>query len=117
MDEALALWVSDCAFRNFTFSDAVIQKKEIRLKDTVDATCPQSEQVNIKFPNGSLQKFKKRHGLSRIVLHGEKASAETTGANDALTRFREQLVIYSHGNIFNADVFGLQYRLPPTVLL
>lgn len=42
MDEALALWASDCAARNVALSDSITQKKENNLKHTVNATCSQS---------------------------------------------------------------------------
>ena len=107
-DEALAVWISDCASRNIPLSDNIIKQKAERLWGLItnDDTAPE-----LHFSNGWLQKFKKRHGLRRVSYHGEQASAAFSEAERALPLIRTMLDGYNLDEIYNADEFGLQYRL------
>lgn len=113
MDEALYIWIAGCAARNVAFSNLLIKQKAAGLQDSMNEVSAATEKMKLQIRNGWLQKFKKRHGLRQIVMHGEQASANTAAVLMALPGMREQLHAYSPDNVFNADKSELQNRLSP----
>lgn len=69
-----------------------------------------------KATTGWLQRFKSRHGIRELEIHGEKLSANPTAATD----FRETFLGfisangYNKSNIYNADETGLNWKALPT---
>ncbi|KFD61572.1 hypothetical protein M514_08469 [Trichuris suis] len=64
---------------------------------------------------GWLHKFKKRHGIREIEIHGEKVSADESSAStfkDELKRYLDQEG-YDEEFIYNADETGLQWKALP----
>ena len=70
-----------------------------------------------KFSDGWLDEFKKRHGISASVLHGEAESADMAGIEAAQTVVPELLKGYSPENIYNGDETGLYWKLLPSKTL
>lgn len=60
-----------------------------------------------------MEKFKRRHSLKTIVLHGEKSSADTTSAELFKETFQDLLQTYDEDDIYNADESGLLWRSLP----
>ena len=109
-DESVCICINDCACKHSALSDNIIKQKAERiwLMTQGGRTGPV-----LQFSNGWLEKFKKRHGCRRISYHGEQASAAILHAQNALPIIRIELGGYNVDEIYNADEFGLQYRLAP----
>ena len=107
-DEALSVWISDCAIRNIALSDNIIKQKAERLWILTT-----EEQIAAKFhlSNGWLQKVKKSHAFRPISFYGQQASAAFTEAQRALPLITMMLQGYNLDEIYKADEFSLQYRL------
>ncbi len=59
-------------------------------------------------------RFKKRHGISQIILHGEGASADKDYVEIARIMLPKLLHGSSPHDIYNMDETGLNYRGLPT---
>ena len=65
-------------------TEAVVMEKGWRLQSSLNLSLPQSEHTNIKFSNGCLHAFKKRHDFPCLRSHGEESDADRAGAMVAL---------------------------------
>lgn len=113
MDEALFLCITNCDVRGVDFSDAIIKEIVERVKNDFNAVPSPTDQMNLQFSSGLLQKSKKRHGLRRILMHDEQVSADTATANEVLLGLWEKKSGYSAENILNADDIRPQFRILP----
>lgn len=68
----------------------------------------------LKFSNGWLTRFKKRHGISLRKLHGESASVETSELNVFRAQLSAIIDNYEPCDVFNMDETGLFYRMEPS---
>ena len=64
----------------------------------------------LNFSVGWLQKFKKRHSIHQVKLHGEGASVDLTVVSEALPQLRNICGNYPPERIYNMDETGLFYR-------
>lgn len=93
MESALALWISGCREKNITLDTNIICSKAKKLYETFadseeqDDAEPRplmsafhAEPSSFNDSKGWFEKFKKHFGLKSVSLHGEAASADTTGA-------------------------------------
>lgn len=82
-----------------------------------------SEKLNIgkdcKFSDGWLSGFKKRHGIRKVDISGEKKSADSESADEYSAFFED--FIKEHNidldNVYNADETGVYFRCLPTSTL
>ncbi|CAG8670532.1 2937_t:CDS:1 [Ambispora gerdemannii] len=88
-----------------TLTDAILVEKAKNFAQMLNIS-----DDNIKFSNGWLSKFKKRHNLAQIKKHGEDASADHAIATAAIPQLREVLKEYDLRDIYNMDETGLFYR-------
>ena len=73
----------------------------------------ENEKIEINLSNGWLHKFKKRNSLKRYRLHGEYGDLNVEGIISELPKLRKRLSEYSINDVFNADEFGLFFKLAP----
>uniref|UniRef100_A0A3Q3CC71 HTH CENPB-type domain-containing protein n=1 Tax=Haplochromis burtoni TaxID=8153 RepID=A0A3Q3CC71_HAPBU len=76
MESALALWISGCREKNITLDTNIICSKAKKPLTSAFHAEPSSFNAS----KGWFEKFKKHFGLKSVSLHGEAASADTTGA-------------------------------------
>lgn len=71
---------------------------------------------NFDASSGWLHRFKKRHGIREIGLHGEKLSGDQQAADDFQRDFEEFVLSedLSYEQIYNADESGLFWKCLPT---
>jgi len=62
---------------------------------------------------GWVYNFKRRHGLSEIILHGEAASVDQTNLNQHRKDLQEIIALYHPDDVYNADETGLFWRMAP----
>ncbi|CAG8799050.1 17741_t:CDS:2 [Gigaspora margarita] len=103
LDNTLHKWVLQNQDQ-IILSDAILIEKA--KKFTKSLNIPNS---NLKFSQGWLYKFKKRHGLGQIKKHGENASVDDNVVADAIPKLREVLKGYDLKDIYNMDETGLFY--------
>ena len=110
LDESLCIWIDDCTCKHIALSDDIIKQKAERIW-----IMPQGGSTGpvLQFSNGWLEKFKQKHSFRRISYHGEQAYAATLDPQNSLPIIRIELGGHNVDEIYNADEFGLQYRLPP----
>lgn len=70
----------------------------------------------IRFSRGWLWRFKQRHGLHRIMLHGERASAPVEDILSERRRLQPILGQYAPRDRFSVDETALFFRQPATNL-
>ena len=92
----------------------VIQEKGRRLQRSLNPTFPEDEHTHLKFSNGWLHRFQKRHKFKSFNSHGEVGDADHTGAGAALPELREFTSQYALNDVFNADEFRLFYTAAST---
>ncbi|CAG8507673.1 10705_t:CDS:2 [Scutellospora calospora] len=61
---------------------------------------------SLKFSHGWLYKFKKRHGISQIIQHGEDASVDDNVVATAIPKLRELLAKFELKDVYNMDEMG-----------
>ena len=69
------------------------------------------------YSKGWLQKFKKRHVISKHVAHGEADSADPVAVSQGRLQLQEDLAAYDPQDIYNMDETVLFYRLLPNSTL
>lgn len=57
----------------------------------VNNVLPEADQVDLKFSNGMIQKFKGRHGIRSVKMHGESGSADLPSDQEALPKMHSEL--------------------------
>jgi len=68
------------------------------------------EEPGRRVSHGWLARFKQRHGIKCVQLHGEAASADTAGVDLARTKLPAILEEYHPDNVLNMDETGLNWR-------
>ncbi|KAG0438188.1 Tigger transposable element-derived protein 6, partial [Dictyocoela muelleri] len=67
----------------------------------------------LKFSDGWLSKFKKRHNISRKNMHGESASVNLDDFKDDIAEIKKEIALYDPNDVFNFDETCLFYRMEP----
>lgn len=80
----------------------------------MNSKLPTEQQVKMKLSKGWLHRFQKRYKLRSLQSYGESGDAPAAVVNDAIAPLREILEPYSLNDCFNADEFGLFYKMAPT---
>lgn len=68
---------------------------------------------DFKASQGWVYNFKRRHGLSEIILHGEAASVDQTNLDQHRKDLKEMIALYHPDDVYNADETGLFWRMAP----
>ena len=99
--------------RGVFLTDEVIQEKGRRLQSSLNLFNSPEEQTHIRFSNGQIDAFKKRHQFKCYKSHGEGGDADHPGAEAALPQLRQLAGQFQLADIFYADEFGLFYTQAP----
>uniref|UniRef100_A0A3Q2X2X7 HTH CENPB-type domain-containing protein n=1 Tax=Haplochromis burtoni TaxID=8153 RepID=A0A3Q2X2X7_HAPBU len=112
MESALALWISGCREKNITLDTNIICSKAKKLYETFA-----DSEDSFNASKGWFEKFKKHFGLKSVSLHGEAASADTTGA-EAYVNNKFKAIIeegrYEPEQVFNMDETCLFWKRMPS---
>ena len=108
MDKVLAAWVVECEELNICISYDIIKQKALALVDRLKVEDP------LKFSNGWLQKFIKRHGFYKYKLHGESGSVKMVILNSAITVLQVKIAKFDPSDVYNMDENGLFYTQAPS---
>ncbi len=95
-------------------SDGLIKEQARRLLHDVNSQLTPAQQIDIKFSNGWLHRFKQGNDFKMYRSHREDGDADEQAIQLQLPGLCSRLSNYSLRDKFNADEFGLYYSLPPT---
>ena len=65
----------------------------------------------LRFSNGWLEKFKKRHGIRSYRRFGESGSVDPVKLGGSIAAVRERVVHFEKKNVFNMDETGIFFRM------
>lgn len=108
LEDALELWFRQQESRQLTLTNEMVRAQARRF----------APQLNVpdtfSFSDGWLQRFKNRHGIRRITLHGEADSADQQHVQLARDNMKYIVEGYSLDDIYNQDETGVFWRQLPT---
>lgn len=113
VDDALADWVRDRFSRGAEVSAVLIREKGQMLLKKANSRLSSQENLSFKFSNGWLQKFQLRHGFSSIKSQGVSSDADAKAMARTLPELSSRLRGYNDAQIYNADEFGIYYKMAP----
>lgn len=110
LDSALAEWLAQVRNEGTPINGPIIAAKAKTFFDLLGL------QGNFDASSGWLTRFKQRHGIREIGLHGEKLSGDQQAAVDFQHEFEEFVLKedLSFEQIYNADESGLFWKCLPT---
>ena len=110
LEQALFLWFNDVRAKNAIINDDMLIEKAKTYGNQLGVQ-------DFAYSKGWLQKFKKRHVISKHVAHGEADSADPVAVSQGRLQLQEDLATYDPQDIYNMDETGLFYRLLPNSTL
>ena len=95
----------------------MIRYKALRICDVIVAEDKSLavDLIHFKASKGWFERFKSRRGVRHLTLHGEAASADSTGAMDFLATFQDIIKTggYVAEQVYNMDETGLVWKKMP----
>ena len=98
LEGALKLWIEGREAQLQPITGPLIVAKGERLRDALNLPIDA-----IKFSNGWVDEFKRRHGLQHHQNHGEAGSVNLTSVKEERTRMWRELQGWDLNDVFNAD--------------
>ena len=98
LEAALKLWIEGREAQLQPITGPLIVAKAERLRVALDLPGDA-----IKFSNGWVDEFKRRHALQHYQSHGEAGSVNLTSVKEEHTRMRGELQGWDLNDVFNAD--------------
>lgn len=110
LDTALAEWVQGMLERRVSLTGDMIKDQGYRIMVKANESLAEGSKLSLKFSNGWLGCFKKRHGFHNL---NAKREGEDSGVAKDLQAVRGQLEPFELRDIWTADDFGLFYEKSP----
>ena len=110
LEQALFLWFNDGRPKNAIINDDMLIEKAKTYGNQLGVQ-------DFAYSKGWLQKFQKRHVISKHVAHGEADSADPVVVSQGRLQLQEDLAACDPQDIYNMDETGLFYRLLPNSTL
>jgi hypothetical protein len=107
IDSSIKNWVFQMQYQNQPICDDLIKAKARSFAALLGV------EGELKFSNGWLQKFKKRHGFHKVKIHGESGDAQMEGIEGRIEELRARIAVYGLDKSYNFDETGLFYNLAP----
>lgn len=111
VNDALGEWMFGALATNRILTGKILQMKALEFAQRFP------EEKDFKASDGWLQKFKKRHNLHHVKMHGEANSAPLDILPEERERLREVIGEYDLDDVYNADETALFFRMPPNATL
>uniref|UniRef100_UPI00358FDD14 tigger transposable element-derived protein 2-like n=1 Tax=Myxine glutinosa TaxID=7769 RepID=UPI00358FDD14 len=110
LDRATYTWFSQKMNNNVPISGPILKAQAQKLHKQIHGES--ADAPDFKASGGWLSRFKKRHGIGRVVKKGESKSADTAAAEAFHPEFQEFIKDegYIDEQIYNADETGLEYK-------
>lgn len=114
LETALVKWIRDQNNNGVALNSEIVIMKAKQMLNEANRHLPDGENLTLKFSNGWMQRFKKRHQIRFRRVYGEANSADTEAIKKEMPGLLRVIRTYAHKDVWNADEFGLFYRQPPT---
>ena len=114
IETELADWVQRVYHRRINVTDFFIKRNASELMNEFNAANEPEKRVSMKFSNVWIWKSKKRHGVKMYRSHGESGDANEAAVLKSLAEIRNKIKKYALNDIWNADEFGLFFKMAPT---
>lgn len=117
LDDSLATWVRTCEELHLpVVTGETIREKASKIREGLIAAAPDSSEAlaALRFSNGWLGRFLKRHGLSSRRLHGEAASANQEAVKQGRKDLKKITQGYAKRDVFNMDETAYFYCSVPS---
>ena len=109
LDSSLCKWFLERRTLGDPLSDLLLQEKAMELYNEIGGTS------SFTASRGWLTKFKRRHNIRLLHVHGEAGSADEEGAERFLINFAKKVEEGIEGhNIYNMDESGLMWKAIPS---
>ena len=108
IEKALNLWIDNACRNNIVINDEILTEMAKKFGEKM------SLPADFKFSRGWLQRFKKRHNLKMINLHGEAGSGDLNIVENAKIDLRKKLDKFKNSCIYNLDETALFYEVQPS---
>ena len=102
LESALWLWCQYVMSNNGPLHDELITSRAASLARTMGI-----HEDHFRASARWLERFKHRHGLHQITLHGEAADVDTSCLAGQRQRLRSLIATYPADNVYNADETAL----------
>lgn len=114
VERVLFTWITDCYNRRLSINGPIIRAKAHKLQEEFNSGVGDSLRTNLTFSEGWFAAFKRRWGIRTYRLHGESGDCDNAAVQSQLPDIISKLRGYSAKDTFNADEFGLNYKMAPT---
>uniref|UniRef100_A0A1B6M632 HTH CENPB-type domain-containing protein n=1 Tax=Graphocephala atropunctata TaxID=36148 RepID=A0A1B6M632_9HEMI len=113
VNEALYLWFTKCRAKGVPMSGPILQEKAIQFNKEMD------NDSEFKASEGWLEKWKKRYGVRKLEITGEKLSANPEDVKKFKSFLHELLEKkqITGDQLFNCDESGLNFKMLPSSTL
>uniref|UniRef100_A0AAV1TRP8 HTH CENPB-type domain-containing protein n=1 Tax=Peronospora matthiolae TaxID=2874970 RepID=A0AAV1TRP8_9STRA len=101
LEEAVALWILQCQHRGVALTRDLIRAKAASFATSMDIP-----DGSIKFTHGWIYKFRQRHKLRAVRIHGESGSADVAGLEAALPELQAAVAKFASRDVYNMDETG-----------
>ena len=113
LENLLADWIHQQESRHVMLNHHLIKQQGHIFQNRLNSTLPPDQQLALKFSNGWLEKFNKRHSFSQHLAHGEAGSVDQQALQQELPAIKHLIQQFSPEDVFNADETALFYCNPP----
>ncbi|CAM2117226.1 unnamed protein product [Caretta caretta] len=110
LESALYQWFVQARSEGFPISGPILKAQAEKFDHLINGN-----ESKFKASNGWLDRFKKRHTISQILVSGEIWSADKETANSYPIEFKKLLEegCYTANQVFNSDKTGLCFKMLP----
>lgn len=112
LEDALYKWICKHANEGKQINGPVTIAYARRLQTEANKHLPANKQLDLRFSEGWIERFKKRYGLCYRRVHGEALSADNAAITEHWPRLCRLMMTYEARDVWNADEFGLFFRQP-----
>lgn len=113
MEHALLSWIHRRFHDRIAINGQMVGTAGKYILRMMNSKLSTEQQVSMKFSKGWLHRFEKRYKLRSLQSYGESGDVPVAVVQNALGPSREVLLLYSLHDCFNADEFGLFYKMAP----
>ncbi|PXF45462.1 CENP-B-like [Gracilariopsis chorda] len=114
LEDALFSWIVDQKFRNGRVTSGTVREFGRHLLRQVNEKLPTNKNLEFRFSNGWMEKYKKRYGLKFWRLSEDHDEQDERNVfEEGYPAFVRKLATYNDEDIWSAAEFGVQYCMNP----
>ena len=117
IENIMVEWVWRMFRKQICITDGIICEKARKTQSELNYLLPAEHRTNLRFSNGWLVRFKRRNNFKCYKSHGESGNVSESEIENELPILKTLLSAYNPCDRFNADEFGLFYRMAPVTTI